>query len=344
MQTQNNSKLTKKVILKHSFRIHNLKHFPFLDTSKMSRINLDNDTCHKQYKHQLSILIVLVLSMSIAIFTANYYWFRFPGLFYFDTAFLGAAILLFMVHHGLKLQFGWRNDMVLLQMIREANIYATIITVILFATSAVQYTPFNPIDKQIISIEHYLHLDLQASIAWLNQHLNLKSFAIMSYNSLSYQLFLIPIIVLLLRQYDALYQFYFLCLITWLIGSMIYFFFPTTAPASVIDSPYFMDAQRATGLKFWQLHHYIQPLSAEGGLIAMPSFHVIWAWLCTNLVRSWPPIFVLIGSVNLILVFGCVFLGWHYFLDVLGSIATLLISHYIYRLSNKIYSTQKVTA
>lgn len=283
----------------------------------------------------LFVLSIFIALSSVVMFSLNHYYFRFPGLFYFEPTFLAYAIFLLMVRFGLILQFDLACNNTLIKMLKEATIYSLIIVLILFGTSAVQYTPFRPIDKKIIEIEQFLNLDLQSAIAWFGMHRTIKTVANVVYQSLAYQLLLIPLCVLFFKKYHDLYQFYFLALMTWFIGSFFYYFFPTMGPASVIDSPYFIDAQRYTGLKFWQLHHFIQPVTAEGGMIAMPSFHVIWAWLCVLLVRSWPIVFALLGCINLILVFSCVFLGWHYFLDVVGSVLTLLLSHFVYHVCHR---------
>jgi hypothetical protein len=283
----------------------------------------------------LLIPTLCILVISVLLFSINRCCYRYPGFFYFEPVFLEFSLFLSMVRLGLKLQFNISFDAAPMKMMRSASIYGLVIIVILLSTSAIQYTPFQPIDKFIVQIEQYVHLDLSAVIAWLHTNGGLKAVANFAYNSLSYQLLVIPFLVLCFQRYDRLHQYYFLVLVSWLLGSMIYYFFPTMAPASVIDSPYFIESQRATGLKFWQLHHYIQPVTADGGMVAMPSFHVIWAWLCVNLLRPWPILFGLLATVNLILVAACVSLGWHYFLDVLGSTLILIVAHYIYRMTHR---------
>lgn len=283
----------------------------------------------------LLVLSFLIVLSAIVMFSLNRYDYRFPGLFYFDPALLAFAIFLLMIRFGLILQFDFNHDSVLIKTLKEASTYSFIILIILFGTSAVQYTPFHPIDKKIIEIERFLNLSLQGAMSWLSMNQTIKVIANVIYHSLSYQLLLIPIFVLLCRQYETLHQFYFMALLTWFLGSLIYYFFPTMGPASVVDSPYFVAAQRDTGLKFWQLHHYIQPVTAEGGMIAMPSFHVIWAWLCVLLLRPWPILFFFLGGMNLMLVAACVCLGWHYFMDVIGSVMTIILSHIVYRVRCK---------
>jgi len=127
------------------------------------------------------------------------------------------------------------------------------------------------------------------------------------------------------------HEFYFLLLVSMIIGFVFYYFFPTMAPSSVIDSPYFLEEQRATALKFSQIHHYLQPTTIEGGLIAMPSFHVIWAYLCLYALRGWPILCGILFPVNCLLALACILLGWHYPIDLVGSIVVILMSQAILR-------------
>lgn len=289
----------------------------------------------KQNNAYLLAMMVVIVVTSIAMFSVNKYWYRFPGLFYFEPSCLGLSMLCCAIRLGLKLQFDLSNDAALLKILKEVSVYSFVIVLIIFATSAIQYTPFTPIDKKILMAEHYLHIDLKASIAWLSTQSHFKTISGAIYDSVCYQVLIFPLLVILYQRYDTLYEFYFLVLVSWIIGSMIYYFFPTMGPASVVDSPYFMDSQRATGLKFWQLHHYIQPVTEDGGMIAMPSFHVIWAWLCVYLMRPWPIVFWLLFVINTAVAASCVLLGWHYYLDVLGSVITMFVSHSLYYLCHR---------
>lgn len=281
-------------------------------------------------QHFLNRLGFIVLSFSIVITLLNQFWLGFPGLFYFQPTLVTLVVLIILVRIGLKIQFESIEHTALWKMLHASNSYILIIALIIFSTGAIQYTPFKVIDNEIVTVEHYLHLHLESIISWTNSHSLVHLIAGITYDSLEGQIIFLPILVIIARQYDVAYEFCFLVLTTWLIGASIYFFFPTAGPASVIDSPYFELSQRATGLKFWQLHHYIQPTSADGGLIAMPSFHVIWAWLLVYLLRPWRFAFSLLLVINSTMMASCVLLGWHYFLDVAGSFITLLTSHGLY--------------
>jgi len=273
-------------------------------------------------------LITLVFLTSITMISINRIWFGYPGLFYFETNLFGLAIFLFVFCYGLKLQFPQVTQTMPWKFIRSLNLYVMLMLLILLSTTAVQYTPFSPIDSSILNLEHALNLNVESAIInWTNTHGSAKVIFFVVYHSLGLQLIIIPMLTMLFRGYDDIDEFYFLLLFTWLLGSSLYYFFPTTAPASVIHNPYFYESQYLTGLKFWQLHHYIQPSTADGGMIAMPSFHVIWGWLCVYILRFWPVACVLLGAINVLLVFSCVFLGWHYFLDIIASAIIIVISH-----------------
>lgn len=63
------------------------------------------------------------------------------------------------------------------------------------------------------------------------------------------------------------------------------------------------------------------------GFIGLPSFHVIWAWLCLYLIRSWRIAFFLLMPINGLIVLACILLGWHFPTDLLGSLVVLLLAH-----------------
>lgn len=282
-----------------------------------------------QLQHIL-ILSFIIFSIAVGMLLVNRLVYQFPGLFYFEPNLLQLCALLLLLLMGLPMLYVPIKQTIIWGILKEFTIYIFLVLLILFATTAVQYTPFPPIDKKILNLEHYLHLDLASTVAFTNSNQTLRYILNTPYDSLGYQLVVLPILMMLLRKSELLYEFYFLILMTWLIGSLIYYVFPTTGPATNIDSPFFIVEQHITGLKFWQLHHYIQPVSPLGGLIAMPSFHVIWAILCVNLLRPWRIAFWFLFLVNSILVAGCVMIGWHYFLDVVGSIFTLIVSYSIF--------------
>ncbi|MDX2346397.1 MAG: phosphatase PAP2 family protein [Legionella sp.] len=213
---------------------------------------------------------------------------------------------------------------------REVLYLFLVMAVIAIGSTAIQYTPFKPIDQSILNGSQWMHLDLTALMHWSATHPMLYHSMEVAYDSIPLQMAYLPLVLILFGQFERLHEYYFLLLLTAFIGYTFYYFFPTTAPASILESPYFTEAQHATGLKFHQIHAHIKPTTLEGGMIAFPSFHVIWAWLCAFMVRDWPLAFMVILTLNIAVTFSCVLLGWHYILDVIASVMVLLFSYAVY--------------
>lgn len=266
---------------------------------------------------------ICILS-TLACITNNVF-FHFPGNNYFPKDALLVAILLPILLIGCCLQFGKTS---LYSQIAQEIIYLFLVmSVIALATNAIQYTPFKPIDQHITQLDSTLHIDIKKIMAWTAEHHWLKKILSIIYDSLPYQMSFIPILVIATRQFALIREYYCLLLLSTLIGFSFYYFLPTMGPASLLESPYFTTAQYATGIKFTEIHHYKQPSTLEGGMIALPSFHVIWAWLCLYLVRRWRLIFMFLLPINVLLMASCILLGWHYPVDLLGSFLVLLLTH-----------------
>lgn len=270
----------------------------------------------------LSSMLILVSS---AAFLINSLTYKYPGNNYFPSGSVHAAIVLVLMYVGCCLQYGKNSQPT--QILTSLLCFYSLMALIALATTAAQYTPYPTIDKHIIALEQTLHFNLSDLINWTHQHPLFKTILTIAYDSLSLQMAILPLMMIFMRRKYELNEYYILLLTTTFMGFVFYYFFPTTAPASIIQSDFFSASQLATSLKFSQLHQHIQPSTLEGGLIGLPSFHVIWAWLCLNLLRGWPLGFLLLLPINCLVVLSCVLLGWHFPTDLFGSLIVLLFAH-----------------
>lgn len=206
-----------------------------------------------------------------------------------------------------------------------------IIFIIAFASNGIQYTPFHPIDQSLILFEHKLSIHTEYALTWMSHYPSLKTILTIIYRSLDYQIPIITLFIIWTGNFEHIKRFYFLLLMSVFIGFVIYYFFPTTGPASNLYSPYFLDAQYETGKKFIEIHSGMMPSTLNGGLIAMPSFHIIWGWLCVYCLMPWKKLCSILIPINILLTMACVLLGWHYVSDVAGAFLVLLISHSLLR-------------
>lgn len=265
---------------------------------------------------------------SLVALGVNAYSYHYPGNNYFPPHTFFIACSLALMYVGFCLQFGRENTFAIL--LQEIIYFFFIMALIALATNAVQYTPFPVIDQIILDFETTLSIDLKLVLSWTHEHPKLVQLLAFIYNSLPFQMVYFPLIIIVTKKLPYIREYYFLLLISTLFGFGFYYFFPTTGPASIIDSPYFSEIQRATGLKYAQIHNHIPPSTLEGGMIALPSFHVIWAWFCLYLLRPWPLAFYIMLPINILLVASCVLLGWHYPIDILGGLIFILVSHGFY--------------
>ncbi|MBA2710275.1 MAG: phosphatase PAP2 family protein [Tatlockia sp.] len=275
------------------------------------------------------LISVLICLLSVIALIVNYFGFQFSGNDYFPPGSCVIAAILIITWLGTYLLFDINHAC--FKIMREMVYFFLLFALIAFATNAVQLTPFEPIDIFLIKLDRSFGIESEAIIAWLSNKNWLKSVLGLSYDSLPMQMAYLPLILIVARKFNYLREFYSLLLITTLFGFVFYYFWPTLGPASAIGSPYFTTYQYATGIKFTEIHNHIQPTTAEGGMIAMPSFHTIWALLCLRLSRCFSIIFFLLLPLNLLLILSCVLLGWHYFIDLIGSMVVLVAAYGVYR-------------
>lgn len=272
---------------------------------------------------------MLLSSCSILI---NLFYFNYYGNNYLPENYPIIGIILILIILGCKLQFG--NNHYSYQIAKEVFNFFLIMSGIAIATIAVQFTPFPTIDEQIYSFEQKFYgIDLTTVIiSWTKDQVLLTNSLHLIYDTLPWQMCYIPLFVILKRKFNIMHEYYFLMLLSTLLGFTFYYFYPTKAPASILDPGLFSEAQKATALKFDQIHNYLQPTTLKGGLIAFPSFHTIWGWYCVYILRNWPMLFKISLVVNIILVMACVLCGWHYTFDIIASVIIILISHFSYYL------------
>ncbi|HAU1272853.1 TPA: phosphatase PAP2 family protein, partial [Legionella pneumophila] len=250
-----------------------------------------------------------------------------PGNNYFPPNTPVIACIILLNYIGMILVFG-KNNRVTRSGLELINFFV-VMSIIALATNAVQLTPFSPIDKQIIKLEAQWGINMVSILEWTNKYQYFKYLLAIIYDTLPYQMSILPLCVIVSGRFYILKDYYFLLLFTTLLGFTFYYFFPTTAPASEIQNSLFTPEQIATGLKFHQIHHYIQPTTIEGGLIALPSFHTIWAILCIYLIKDWFIPCLLLSIINVLLILSCVLLGWHYPIDILAAIILVGLSYYL---------------
>ena len=281
---------------------------------------------------QLTAIVSLSLTiffLCIVAFIYNQLVTHYLGIDYSPPNTFIVGVLLLLMSRGFNIIFGKNSKVTMMQ--HDVMLLYLVMSIIALATNAVQYTPFAPIDQTLINWQDGLIWDNLALLNWITQYPQLHQLLCFIYDSLTTQMTILPLCLILSGKTKLFREYCILLLLTCLLGFSFYYFFPTIAPASMLNNVYFTPEQHATGIKFHQIHQGAMPTTSDGGLIAFPSFHVIWAWLCVRITREWPRLYLGMTLFNLVLCFACVVLGWHYPIDVIGSLVCMVIACAVHR-------------
>ncbi len=275
---------------------------------------------HVLNRYTLRFCVLLSLA-TLSLFFINNIYYHYHPLNYFNTSYVLAGIALLLMTAGsyvLRLEYP-----VTYHAIKCFTLYYLLLSLILTFSCAVELTPFPPIDSHLLYFDQAIGYSTPGVLAWLADKAWLKRTLWFAYDSIYWQLIIWPLVAAIRPNKKYFYEMCAMLSITALIGLGFYYFFPTTAPASIIQSPYFVFAEHETWIKFLDIHHYIKPIGLGGGLVAFPSFHIIWNGIMLWTVREDKWLFPSLALFDTVMACACVMLGWHYVADVLGALLLL---------------------
>ncbi len=266
----------------------------------------------------------LILGLSSLVFYINHYYWHYAWISYFWSGMPFLFFILLLCVGGGVCFLGAKSKIT--QVFCYIGLYSCITLLVMYATTAVQLTPFSTIDEQLLWADLKLHYNTVMILEMLAHSPLITKALHFGYSFVLFELLFLPILLIIFQQFYNIKKYFFYILATTLIGYIIYYIWPTAAPASMLYSPHFIEAQHNTGIKFYQVHHYIYPESFEGGMISMPSFHMIWAILCQQSVWNIRWLRYTLLPFNILVICAALFLGWHYFVDFLGSLFVVFIA------------------
>lgn len=272
----------------------------------------------------LMSLILLTALLACIYVSINHWVTHFSGYYYTPCSFVRMSPAMLVV---LLAACHWRKLMpTRVFSFTIAYTYLFFILLVLsWAETGQQFTPFPTIDRRLLYADWWLGFNTQTVLRWVAHHPILKDILNWAYNTLVFQIFAVVLFLGLSGKVTHIYRLFNIVLITFIMGSIIYYFFPTTAPASVIASPHFLEESRLTGEKFYWVHHFFPVVSYRGGMIAFPSFHVIWAVLLCMAVYFNKWVFYPLCVLNSLLISATILLGWHYLVDVMASFVIVVV-------------------
>lgn len=261
-------------------------------------------------------LALFMLILSLTIFVSNDLSLKYHLLNYFNLPMVKCLAVFILTYMGLSLL---PNKLQRLRHILGGyTLYYIILALFLLLSMAVELTPYPPIDQQLVQIDVWLGFHQMTALHFANQYHWLNRILWVAYDSMLAQIIILPLILCWQQNRSRLYELLIIYLLTGLIGTLIYYYLPTLAPASQFHSGLFILQEHETGAKFYDIHHYIKPLLTDGGLISFPSFHMIWACMYLWSLRDYRYLFYPLLIVEIILAIACVLLGWHYLIDIIA--------------------------
>ena len=267
--------------------------------------------------------LVAALLTTAALFTTNSFRFHYTGISYFPRegwwlAFVALDFAIF--GHWVKGKFPYASFVAV-----NLAFYALTAAVMGVLTTGIQYTPFPRIDPALARWDAALGWNTIEVLRWIAERPALRSFLNFCYNTTEMQLVVAPFVAAYAHDKRRLRVFIYGIVYSSIVGSLIYYFFPSSGPAGIFESQDFLAVQRLTHLKYEQVHNFQPVTTLLGGLIAFPSFHVAWSVLATYAALPRKNIFIGLAVLNVLVISSTVLLGWHYLVDVPAGILLAVV-------------------
>ena len=277
--------------------------------------------------------VFFTLGLSFLLMGVNAAFFRYTGISYFPRELtpLICLVLQFAYFDRCHLYVSPRTSFIL----RNCALYGLVMIAQAVLVTGLQFTPFRPIDYSLLRWDRALGFDTAAVLRWTAARPALRAALDACYCSTDVQLILAPLVAGFAFDRRRMRVYLYATVYALLIGGLFYYFFPSSGPATVCPSPDFQWIQRATSLKFYQVHHFQEVTTALGGMIAFPSFHVAWSVLLTYAALPWKRGFWLVAAWNVLVIVSTLLLGWHYLLDVPAGLALGALSLYAGELTHR---------
>lgn len=274
----------------------------------------------------LNLEIALILSGLIGV-VLNAVTFRYNGDKYLSANWLWLVpLLIFGLWFSVKQV---RQFPGLAYLLKSYSLYFLTFFAFLVMLDGVQFTPFPPIDSFLSSADHVFHIEETSLLNWVYAHYFLLLTLKITYKSLVVQWLLMPLILFCTDQKKQFPIYLIISLLACLIGAGVYYFFPSIGPASIYSNEHFTREQLETVLNFKEIHHYLMVTTFDGGMIAFPSFHVLWSVITIYILRhSNRILFTLILALNGIAILSTLLLGWNYTIDIICGVAVACTAIY----------------
>lgn len=205
-------------------------------------------------------------------------------------------------------------------------IFILLLLVFCFLMATLKY-PF--VDSTLVFTDSIFGINSSAIVLWFRTHELLNYIFSSIYKTYFYQ---IPFIILYFSIRGnalVLQRFVMQFIIALILTIIISGFLPALGP--YVWYNYRPSPTLAAALaQLLQLREGILDFSQKNGIVSLPSFHTVAAFLYMYTFRSENKfLFSSIVILNVLMIFSCIPIGEHYFADILGAIPTFLVAIWV---------------
>ncbi len=198
--------------------------------------------------------------------------------------------------------------------------------VINYFTITIQYTPFKLQDALLQQWDLWIGFNVITVVNWFYQWPAFIFLIKVAYSTNITQLMFIPLFLAILQQRRRLDVFLNATLLSFIIGFLIYYFFPTSDPAHILVNPHFTKQMYSVPARFYDIQHYIPNDDLSGGIIGFPSFHTIWAITAAYSLKNYKIVFYPLIVWNSLIIIATLALGWHFLVDTIAGVVIVIFS------------------
>jgi hypothetical protein len=277
----------------------------------------------------LNLETALIFSGLICIIL-NALTFQYQGEDYLSLNWLwvAPALLVIVFFAASKLQ----NFPKIAYLIKSYSLYFLAFFAFLVLLEGVQYTPFPAVDAFLGAADQTLGIKETQLIDWAYGHPLLLHALQLAYRSIVVQWLLMPLLIFVWGKNEQFNLYLIASLLAYLMGAVIYYFFPTVGPAGIFNDAHFSRAQLDLVINFKEIHQYLMVTTFDGGMIAFPSFHVLWSVISIFAFRHFAKLlFIPILVLNIVAIIATLFLGWNYLVDITCGVLVGLAAIYFAR-------------
>ena len=291
------------------------------------------------YRRDIFLITVIVVFSLLLIVAAilNFYLWQYQMFMPFYVPYL---FFLAIVFYGVGL-YSNNEQLRSLRNIKWLGLFVLVALFHYISPGIIITTPFHAHDADLYRVGKWLGYDHVAVFNYLVDHPLANLCLDVIYNSLDLMMLIVPLLLIINGQERNVCRFCAYLMMTFLIGSVIYYCYPSIGVAAVLPELNFPSLDKQLVYQFNFIHEYRHFTGFVVPVISMPSFHTIWAMLFAFVAKSYSRIKYWGLLYGLLVIASALLVGGHFVLDIVVGIVIAYIVWYIVEKNNAINASPK---